>query len=786
MATEDNFYSNADAAPGQGWGQLADTPLIAAGPQMCSWPLCLLPGEPPSPDQEERLPGDHPSIHSLWGNLVNPWREWIGFGLVIVLLLGFAHPAWAATPEGEPHPPLTAEILRQRIDAPVLRDGKPTINLKNFTIDLRPEGALSTTFYRILSPALQKTARPPALDLSYAVIEGELNLQQLGLREPLYGNTLAPQLSDEGQAQLRRDRNRLSQLSRLSQSLLIQGQGGTQQIYLVQGPLIWVQTRFKGPVTGNDSFFLGRILAQGAIFEQGLYLSGARFNQGVNFSGADFRRGMQAKGSIFFQAVRFDQGRFAQEANFQGAEFKADANFSRCLLEGGLNFSRVQWQGTADFARTLWRGTAFFLRNSFARALFFTEARFEAPLVLRQARFGEPVNLRNAMLGAEADFGDALFQPQVYVNVAGMEFSVEQTPILGTPGSIGRVFSVPRLGGNETVLRNLERNFRKLEQISDANQIAYTTERLRLKNWERRLFGVNVNTASISALGRAGLTEDQAADVVERRQTQPFLTVDDVLNLDSVDLAAYIKVRDRLLAQDSFSWVSRGLLALRWLGLAGLIVLSRYGTSVGLVFGVGLVVIPLFALMFWFVDRYRRRVPNPILPPLNEGLWLGSACGGLFVLGLSDLLRTSDYPLLTLASIGGLTLPVPLLLIGVLLKRGRYHNLMDQSYFVEDGSLRQLRLLIARLPVIPRYYFFRDRYFPILLDRRWNWLNYLDFSLNNWLKFGFNDVRLRDEEVPGLITALVWYQWGLGLLYAILLLWTFSRTIPGLNLLLYF
>jgi hypothetical protein len=42
------------------------------------------------------------------------------------------------------------------------------------------------------------------------------------------------------------------------------------------------------------------------------------------------------------------------------------------------------------------------------------------------------------------------------------------------------------------------------------------------------------------------------------------------------------------------------------------------------------------------------------------------------------------------------------------------------------------------------------------------------------------------RQVPGLITALVWYQWGLGLLYAILLLWTLSRTIPGLNLLLYF
>jgi hypothetical protein len=711
-------------------------------------------------------------------------------GVVLGIALAMAFPAfgWAATiaRSENPHPTLTLETLRQQINAPVLRDGKPTINLKNFTIDLQPEGELQDSFYRLLSTALQKTTKPPALDLSYAVVQGDLNLQRLGLREPLYGNTLAPLLNEESRAQLRRDRNRLSQLSRLSQSLLIQGQGGPQEIYLLQGPLIAVQTRFTGPVLASDTFFLGRILAQGAKFEQGLYLSGSRFNQPVNLSGADFRQGLQAKGSIFFQPVRFDQSRFLQGANFQSSEFKGDANFSRGLFQGELNFSRVQWQGTADFARTHWQGTALFLRDSFAQALFFTEARFDAPLMLRQARFGEPVNLRNVMLGAEADFGDALFQPQAYLNVSGMEFSVEQTPILGTPGKIGRAFSVPRLGGNETLLRNLERNFRNLEQISDANQIAYTAERLRLKDWERRLFGANLNTASKAALVRVGFTKAQAEAILERRQEQPLLTVDEVLTVEGVDLGVYVKVRDRVLARGSSSWGSRGSLALRWLGLAGLIVLSRYGTSVGLVFGVGLVVIPIFALMFWFVDRYRRRVPNPILPPLKEALWLTAGCGSLFLLGLTNLLRMTDYPLLTLLSIAVLTLPVPLVLIGMLLKRGRYHDLMDQSYFVEDGSLRQLRLLIARLPVIPRYYFFRDRYFPILLDRRWNWLNYLDFSLNNWLKFGFNDIRLRDEEVPGLITALVWYQWGLGLLYAILLLWTFSRTIPGLNLLLYF
>jgi hypothetical protein len=61
-----------------------------------------------------------------------------------------------------------------------------------------------------------------------------------------------------------------------------------------------------------------------------------------------------------------------------------------------------------------------------------------------------------------------------------------------------------------------------------------------------------------------------------------------------------------------------------------------------------------------------------------------------------------------------------------------------------------------------------------------------DFSLNNLLKFGFNDIRLRDEHLPGLINILAWYQWLLGILYIALLLWTLSRTIPGLNLLIYF
>jgi hypothetical protein len=37
---------------------------------------------------------------------------------------------------------------------------------------------------------------------------------------------------------------------------------------------------------------------------------------------------------------------------------------------------------------------------------------------------------------------------------------------------------------------------------------------------------------------------------------------------------------------------------------------------------------------------------------------------------------------------------------------------------------------------------------PILWNRRWNWLNYYDFSLNNLLKIGFNDISLARRTPP--------------------------------------
>lgn len=713
--------------------------------------------------------------------------------VVFSILLFFApQPTWAATStetysNAQPQRTnLTLELLQERLKAPAQIEGVRSLDLRRLNIDLRPENAaFRDQFYQLLKSQLQRSGSPLGLDLSYSLIQGDLEIRELGLRTPLYGQALSPIFTATEQEQLQRDRRRLSQLSQLSRSLLIQTSTVPSQITVFRGTLTLVQTRFAGTVDASNTFFLGRVEAQGADFTQDTNWSETRFSQLVNFTGSVFQREARFRSSIFFARAKFSQVQFQGLANFQNSEFQATANFNRVVFQQFADFSRIQWQSNADFAQASWQDQTTFARDKFSQSLFLTDATFEKSAMFREVQFSQPVNLRGASILAQVDFGDARFAVEAYLNLANLKFDAEQAKLLGDPGQIGRFLSVPTLQGNETLLRNLVRNFRLLEQIPDANQVEYTTERLRLKELRQRLLGLNVNTAPISQLLKVGFSAEQAAAIVDNRTQQPFRVPSDLLRLKGVDLATYVKVRDRIVAGESLAAMTWLLDGFHWLGLSLLLLLSRYGTSFWLTFGVGMVAIAYFGLLFWLIDRVRRLRPQPIIPTLGEWVWVLSSFSLLTSSGLAAVFRTADRPWLTLACLGMVSIPAPIILL-VLYRQGRYHDLMNVSYFVEDGSLRQLRLLIGRLPIMPRFPFFRDRYLPILWDRRWNWLNYYDFSLNNLLKFGFNDIRLRDEALPGLITSLVWYQWGLGVLYVALLLWTLSRTIPGLNLLIYF
>jgi Helix-hairpin-helix motif len=710
------------------------------------------------------------------------FRALVCLFLCVCFCLSIAPPAWAAIPD---RTPLTLELLQKRLKSPTQADGTRTIDLRRMIIDLRPEnGEFREQFYRSMQTQLQQPGSPLGIDLSNSLIRGEFSIRELGLRTDLFGQTPFP-FSEAEQAQLKRDSLRLFQLSNLSRSLLLQSQTTPLQLTVLRGSLTMVQTRFENFANFTNTFFLGRVEAQGVNFSQDTDWSGARFSQMASFTDAVFQREARFPTTIFFNRAIFNQAQFQGNTNFQSGEFQAFASFHQSRFQQLGNFTRIQWQDKADFSQVRWLGSALFDRDKFAQALFLTETTFEKLVSFRQTQFNQLVNLRGASILDQADFANAGFAKGAYLNISDLQFDPRSARILGDPSKIGRALSVPTLQGNETLFRNLVQNFRQQQQIADANQVEYTAERLRLREIRQRLLGLDLNRASIAQLQTVGFSAKQATTIAQARSQQPFRSLTDLLKLEGM-LGAYVKVRDRIVVNKPVSvanWILEGV---NWVGLSLLLLLTRYGTSSWLVLGVGMIAIAYFAFLFWLIDRFRKLRPKPIVPSPDESVWSISGFGIFGILGFSALFRTADQPWLTLACLAAVIIPIPAVLMGILYWRGRYHDLMESSYFVEDGSMRQLRFLIGRLPNIPVFPYFRERYTPILWDRRWSWLNYLDFSLNNLLKFGFNDIRLRDEQMPGLITALVWYQWGIGLLYFALLLWTLSRTIPGLNLLIYF
>lgn len=635
--------------------------------------------------------------------------------LVILFLLMLSTPIWTTNSVPE-RISLNLELLQQRLKSPIQSEGVRTIDLRQFIINLRPENAeFRDQFYQLLQTQLNRSGTPLGLDFSYSLIQGDFIANKLGLRSPLYGEGLSPLLTPQEQQQLLHDPRQFSPSTAIP------------NVTVFRGTLKLVQTRFTGTVDFANSFFLHRVEANGAIFNQTVDLSGSRWIRLADFSEVIFNRDVNFNNSLFWLKTIFAKVQFRGTANFLNTNFDSDVNFSEAQFEQLANFTHSAFHESADFSKTNWSDRALFSKSQFIKPLLLGEATFAKAVAFRETQFNQLVNLRAVSLLEQIDFSNARFLNSAYLNVANLMFDSDQAKIIGDAGEIGRLLWVPLLQGNEDVLRNLVRNFRSLQQISDANQLEYTTQRLRRQQLGSRL---------ISGL-------------------------------------------------DNFSPLSWILASLYWLGLSLLLLLSRYGTSFWLVFGTGMVTIAYFGLLFWLVDRFRRRIPQPIVPTAWEIPWMLGSYTLLTFAGVTAIFQTSEQAWLTLSCLGVVILPIPTLLLWQLYQQGRYHDLINVSYFVEDGTLRQLRLLIGRLPVMPRFEVFRDRYMPILWDRRWNLLNYYDFSLNNLLKIGFNDIRLRDQHLPGVITTLVWYQWSLGILYIALLLWTLSRTIPGLNLLIY-
>jgi hypothetical protein len=494
---------------------------------------------------------------------------------------------------------------------------------------------------------------------------------------------------------------------------------------LIRVGLHLTATEFRGRVDFADAIFLRPFNAHGTIFKQGGDWSRTVWGDRADFEAAQFQEMATFEAAWFLAPVLIQNAAIAA-GNFNAVQFENTAQFSKTTFNGLTNWLGSRWQQGGDLSQTRWRDRALLNKSLFADTLDCSDATFEKIVTFRGSQFDGGLNAKDVKLLDIMNLSNTQFTHDTNIQLDGLVLDSENAKILGDKGEIGSMIRVSSLPGNEALLLGLIRSFRRLEQIPDANQLDVMRSRLHIQQ------------------------------ILAELNAKPWYQ----------------------LPRHWFKLMTAA-------GLSVLLLLSNYGTDVGLIFALGLLTCAYFAIAMWIVDRVRRQSPTPLLPNRWEALWMGSSFTIITALSFLILWHRAAQPLFTLLCLSVFLIPIPIALIIPLYQRGRYHNALDQTYLVEDGSLRQLQLLIIRLPIIPRFPFFRDRYQPILCDRRWGWLNYYDFSLNNILKFGFNDIRLRDHDLPGLVSALVWYQWSLGLVYVVLLLWTLSRTIPGLNVFLY-
>jgi len=614
--------------------------------------------------------------------------------------------------------PLTVTLLQERLSAPVLKEGMTTIDLANLVIDIRDENKeLQEQFYQQIQGQINRAKQPLGLDFSNSLIQGNFIASRLGLPTPLTKVALATLLSPTEEQLLQQDEN-----------FLFDSDEPVFNVTVFRGPVKLSGTVFMGEVDFSKTFFLQIVEAMEAKFSRESNWVESRFARVAKFTKATFMGDVNFSQSQFLNKAIFRTAHFKSITNFHRSHFTAEAYFDQTKYDKTADFTRTFWEKEANFSQSQWRDRPLFSKSRFLSLLTFRNATLEKSGAFRSSYFNGVVSFQDLKLLDQVDFSNSTFTKNSYLSVSGLAFDSDKAKILGDRGVIGQAIYLPTLTGNETVLRNLVRNFRSLEQIADANQIEYKTEKLRFQQLKQKL-----NNISIIRL----------------------------INLTW--LADFLHT--------SF--------------LALLLLLSQDGTNFSLVFGTGIIIFAYFGCLFWLIDRVRRLTPKPVIPNRYEIFCMVTSYIILTLSGVFNILQSASRPLLTLTAIALILVPLPLILVIELYRRGRYHDLMDSSYFLQDGSMRQLRLLITRLPVVPEFPLFRDRYTPISWQKRWNWLNYYDLSLNNLLKLGFNDWRVRDQELPAIISFLVWYQWGIGIFYITLLIWTLSRTIPGLNLLIY-
>ncbi|MGB7518788.1 MAG: pentapeptide repeat-containing protein, partial [Spirulinaceae cyanobacterium] len=532
---------------------------------------------------------------------------------LIIFILFISPHSYAANLEAE-LTPLTSDFLQERLKEVIVEEGVPTVNLTHLTINLAEDNdEFRNQFYQQIQSAITRSQTPLSINLSNSLIQGEFTTRKLGIQTPLIEEALSGSLSVLEKKQLAKEPRFKSYSLEDTQDKFI------PYTTILRGSLKLNQTQFTAPVDFSNTFFLQRVEAVGVDFTTKSNWNQASFSHMADFSEAKFQGETNFKDSNFFAKAKFVKAKFTSNLDFSYSTFTDATSFSEATFNDVANWTSSRWQGEGNFSKTTWRDRTFFSKSRFLQSLYFNNASFEQTVAFRGSRFNSIVNFSDASLREQIDFSNAVFTPNAKINLSKLAFDAKEAKILGEKGVIGKAISVSTLEGNETILFNLVRNFRNLEQITDANQIEYQTKKLRREQLENLLIGL------------------------------PWQ-----------------------------KWLRFNTLgySLKWFCLSLILLLSDYGTNFGLVLSVGIFTLAYFGLFFWFIDRYRRRFPKAIHPNIYETIWMVSSFNFLTITSLIAIFQTARQPWLTLSCLGLILLPIPLFLLAKLYLQGRYHDLL--------------------------------------------------------------------------------------------------------------
>jgi hypothetical protein len=171
--------------------------------------------------------------------------------------------------------------------------------------------------------------------------------------------------------------------------------------FIIVGDLILdriINKSIKGNIYINSDIY-GRVIARNMEFHGLINFGKSNFYDEVSFEGSVFLGKVIFDGAVFKNKVSFEDANFADLASFEGATYEKSTKYRNACFNGSVIFSNTLLNGLSDFS-----GAVFYKSGEFQYATFKGRALFNG------ASFKETISLLGSELAKDVEFYEASFE----------------------------------------------------------------------------------------------------------------------------------------------------------------------------------------------------------------------------------------------------------------------------------------------------------------------------------------------------------------------------------------